>query len=148
MKAVVQRVSRARVDISGECVASIGRGLLVLVAAVEGDGAEDRRWLHRKLLGLRIFPNERGKMSLSVTDIGGSILVVSQFTLCGDVSRGLRPSFSTAMEPGRAAEFIEEFVRVLRTEEVIVETGHFGADMKVELTNDGPVTLWLDSRSP
>lgn len=147
MKAVIQRVSRASVDVSAERVASIGRGLLVLVAAVEGDRPEDQQWLRRKILGLRIFPDHTGKMNLSVTDVGGAILVVSQFTLCGDVSRGLRPSFVTAMEPERAAGFIDDLVRGLR-EEAVVETGRFRADMRVELTNDGPVTLWLDSRYP
>lgn len=119
----------------------------MLVAAVEGDRPEDVQWLCRKLLGLRIFPDARGKMNLSVTAVGGSILVVSQFTLCGDVSRGLRPSFTAAMEPGHAAQFIEDLVQALR-EEVDVEKGQFGADMQVELNNDGPVTLWLDSRLP
>ncbi|MFZ9889149.1 MAG: D-aminoacyl-tRNA deacylase [Myxococcota bacterium] len=147
MRAVVQRVSHASVEVSGEGIASIGPGLLVLVAAAEGDGPEDLQWIGRKLCGLRIFPDAAGKMNLSVIQAGGSILVVSQFTLCGDVSRGMRPSFTTAMEPGRASAMINELVRLLR-ERVVVETGCFGADMKVALTNDGPVTLWLDSRNP
>lgn len=145
MRAVVQRVSRAKVTVAGEVVGSIERGLLVLVCAVQGDGDGDRQWLAKKLPALRIFPDEAGKMNRSVVDVGGQMLVVSQFTLAADVTKGTRPSFIAALEPGAAERQVEALVADLRAV-VPVQTGRFRADMQVELVNDGPVTLWLDSR--
>ena len=147
MRCVVQRVSRARVLVSGEVVGAIERGFLVLVGALEGDTPEDAGWVERKLLSLRVFPDEAGKMNLSVQDIHGALLLVSQFTLAADVGKGARPSFIQAMHPDRARPFLEALVASLRAS-VPVETGRFGADMQVELVNDGPVTLWLDSKRP
>lgn len=146
MRCLVQRVSRARVTVSGEVVGSIGRGLLAFVGVMEGDGTEDAAWIERKLLGLRIFPDALGKMNLAVGDVGGSLLLVSQFTLAADVGKGARPSWMAAMEPAPARVLLDALVERLRRG-VQVETGRFGADMDVELVNSGPVTLWLDSRS-
>ena len=145
MRAVVQRVARAQVDVEGAAVGAIGRGLLVLVGVAEGDTDADRGWLARKLPALRIFPDDDGKMNRSVVDIAGSILVVSQFTLCADVTKGTRPSFVAAMAPAEAARQVDALVAELRAL-VPVQTGRFGADMQVSLVNDGPVTIWLDSR--
>lgn len=145
MRAVVQRVSRASVRVGAEEVGAIGRGLLVLVGVAEGDGEADLEWVARKLTALRIFPDEAGKMNLSVADVHGSVLLVSQFTLCADVGKGTRPSFGRAMAPSQAEAMFERLVQRV-SETVPVETGRFGAHMEVQLTNDGPVTLWLDSR--
>ncbi len=145
MRAVVQRVRRAKVTVGTEVTGEIGVGLLVLVAAVAGDTDADRGWLARKLPALRIFADETGKMNRSVLDVGGALLVVSQFTLCADVSKGTRPSFTTAMEPAAAEVAVQALVEELRGQ-VAVQTGRFRADMQVELVNDGPVTIWLDSR--
>lgn len=145
MKAVVQRVSQARVVVAGEEVGAIGLGLLVLVGVAHGDGDGDLQWLANKLIGLRIFSDEAGKMSRSLRDVGGSALLVSQFTLCADVTKGTRPSFAKAMEPEAAATLFNRLVAGV-AESVPVQTGRFGAHMEVGLTNDGPVTLWLDSR--
>ncbi len=144
MRAVVQRVSWAKVEVSGETVGEIGPGLLVYLGVGKGDADEDRAFLVKKLLGLRIFPNEDGKMDRSVVHVGGSVLVVSQFTLYGDVQRGLRPSFDGAMEPALAEKACEAFVREIGAA-VAVQTGRFRAHMKVSSLNDGPVTLLLDS---
>lgn len=146
MRAVVQRVSRARVVVAGEPVGSIGRGLLVLVGAMRDDQAADVAWMEKKLTALRIFADEAGKMNRSVREVGGSILLVSQFTLCAETSKGARPSFVAAMGPQEAAALLDTLAAGLRSA-VPVETGRFGADMAVELTNDGPVTILLDSRS-
>lgn len=127
-------------------VARIERGLLVFVAVAAGDGAADRDYLTSKILELRVFPDEANRMNRSVAEIGGRLLVVSQFTLMGDVRRGRRPSFDEAEAPGRAQELYEDFVRTLRASGIPVETGVFRADMQVELENDGPVTVLLDSR--
>lgn len=145
MRAVVQRVSRARVVVEGESVGSIGVGLLVLVGAMHDDQAADVAWMDKKLASLRVFADEAGKMNRSVRDVGGSILLVSQFTLCAETSKGNRPSFGAALAPEKAAEMIGALAAALRSS-VPVETGRFGADMAVELTNDGPVTILLDSR--
>lgn len=145
MRAVVQRVSSARVTVAGEVVGSIGAGLLVLIGVAAGDTEADAEWLRRKLLSLRIFPDEHGKMNRSLQDISGSALLVSQFTLCADVSKGSRPSFGKAMEPSLAEPLFDGLVRSI-SQHVPVSTGRFGAHMSVELTNDGPVTLWLDTR--
>jgi D-aminoacyl-tRNA deacylase len=145
MRAVVQRVSRAEVRVDGAAVGAIGRGLLVLVGVAHGDGDADGAWLAKKLPALRIFPDDAGKMNRSVVDIGGAILVVSQFTLCADVTKGTRPSFVAAMEPEEAERRVQLLVAALAAA-VPVQTGRFRADMQVELINDGPVTIWLDSR--
>jgi D-tyrosyl-tRNA(Tyr) deacylase len=147
MRAVVQRVSHARVTIAGEDVGAIARGLLVYLGVGKGDGASERRWMLDKITGLRIFPNDEGKMDKSVLDIGGALLVVSQFTLYGDVTRGRRPSFDGAMPPADAEAAYEAFVREAR-ERLRVETGRFGADMRVSSENEGPVTIWLDTAKP
>jgi D-tyrosyl-tRNA(Tyr) deacylase len=141
----VQRVSGASVRVAGERVGAIDRGILVLVGIAAGDTDSDLEWLGRKLTALRIFPDDHGKMNLSVVDVGGAALLVSQFTLCADVGKGTRPSFGGAMEPGQAEAMFDRLVRQI-AESVPVATGRFGAHMEVELTNDGPVTLWLDSR--
>lgn len=147
MRCVVQRVSRAQVVVEGVAVGSIHRGLLVLVAAMQGDVADDAAWIERKLLSLRVFADAAGKMNLSVKDVGGAILLVSQFTLAADVGKGARPSFVTALHPDQARPAVDALAAALRAGGVPVETGRFGADMQVELVNDGPVTLWLDSRA-
>lgn len=144
MRCVVQRVLRARVTVDGEAVGAIERGLMVLVGILEGDTSKDAGWVAHKLLTLRVFADDAGKMNLSLTDVGGSLLVVSQFTLAADIGNGARPSFTQAMQPDRAQLLFAALVALLR-EVVPVKTGRFGALMHVELVNDGPVTLWLDS---
>lgn len=146
MRAVVQRVLEARVVVSGEVTGEIAQGLLVYLGAGKGDTAEDRAWMLGKVLGLRIFENE-GKMDRSVVDVGGALLVVSQFTLYGDVRKGRRPSFDGAMPPEEAERAYDAFVREARASGIRVETGRFRADMKVSSINDGPVTIWMDSQS-
>ncbi len=145
MRAVVQRVAWAKVEVSGEVTGQIERGLLVYLGAGKGDGEEERTWMVQKILGLRIFENEAGKMDKSVVDVGGALLVVSQFTLYGDVRKGRRPSFDDAMPPAEAEQAYEAFVRHARASGTRVETGRFRADMKVSSLNDGPVTIWLDT---
>jgi D-tyrosyl-tRNA(Tyr) deacylase len=140
----VQRVLEAQVRVDGEVVGKIGKGLLVYLGAGKGDGERDRAYLLSKILGLRIFENEAGKMDLSVTDVGGSLLVVSQFTLYGDVRRGKRPSFDEAMPPEEAERVYETFVSEARAQ-IRVETGRFRAHMDVSSVNSGPVTIWIDS---
>jgi len=142
---VVQRVARAKVTVDGEVTGAITRGLLVYLGAGKGDDAAARAWTLGKVLGLRIFPNGDGKMDRSVVDIGGALLVVSQFTLYGDVSKGRRPSFEGAMAPEEAERAYEAFVADARATGMTVATGRFRADMKVESENDGPITIWLDS---
>lgn len=147
MRAVVQRVSQASVTVTGEVVGRIETGLLVLVGVAEGDQPEDAIALAEKLTGLRIFPDGDGKMNLSVLDIGGGVLVVSQFTLLGDCRKGRRPSFVAAAEPTVANRLYELLVSELRGRGVAsVATGRFQTHMDVSLTNDGPVTLLLDSK--
>ncbi len=145
MRAVIQRVSEARVRVNGETVGEIGHGLLVLVGVTHGDTEEDARWLARKVVGLRIFEDDAGKMNLSVKDVGGGVLVVSQFTLYADARRGRRPSFVAAAAPDVAAPLIEAFCRFVEAEGVPVATGRFGAMMQVCLCNEGPVTLIVDT---
>ena len=146
MRAVVQRVSWAKVEVEGEVTGAIERGLLVYLGAGKGDGDTERAWVLSKVLGLRIFEDEAsGKMDRSVVDVGGSLLVVSQFTLYGDVTKGRRPSFDAAMPPEEAERAYEAFVRDARATGIRVETGRFRADMKVSSLNDGPVTIWIDS---
>lgn len=145
MRAIVQRVAWARVSVAGETVGAIERGLLVYLGAGKGDTDDSRHYVLSKVLGLRVFPNESGKMDRSVLDIGGALLVVSQFTLYGDVRKGRRPSFGGAMAPEPAELAYDAFVREARAYGITVETGRFRADMAVTSENDGPVTLWMDS---
>jgi D-aminoacyl-tRNA deacylase len=144
---VVQRVSRARVTVDGRVTGAIERGLLVLLGAGAGDGAADLAYIVDKVVNLRIFPDDAGKMNRSVLDIGGGVLVVSQFTLYGDVRQGRRPAFTGALEPAAAKALYEQSLPAIRAAGVArVEAGEFAADMQVELVNDGPVTILLDSR--
>ena len=144
MKAVVQRVSRAAVRVDGETVGQIQRGLLVFLGIGKGDAESDAEWMINKLLNLRVFPDEVDKMNRSVVDIGGGILVVSQFTLYGDARKGHRPSFSEAARPEVAAPLVEKFAEFLHAQGIQCQTGVFGAHMLVEIENDGPVTIWLE----
>ncbi|MCZ6918712.1 MAG: D-aminoacyl-tRNA deacylase [Gemmatimonadetes bacterium] len=144
MRVVVQRVSRASVTIGGSVSGAIDRGLLVLVGFTTGDGPAEVDWMAQKLVDLRIFGDDAGKMNRSVEDVGGGVLVVSQFTLYGDVSKGRRPSFIHAADPSEAVPLYEAFVVAVRARDVPVETGEFGAMMDVELVNDGPVTLVIE----
>lgn len=147
MRVVVQRVREAQVEVLGQIVGRIGQGLLVLVGCEERDGEEDARWLSAKLAGLRIFDDAAGIMNLSVRDVGGEILAVSQFTLFASVRKGNRPSWSRAARPEVARPQFEAFVRQLEADlGRPVPTGVFGADMQVSLLNDGPVTLLIDSK--
>jgi len=146
MRAVVQRVSRAAVTVNGAVVGRIGPGLLILVGVARDDTTADADYLVEKTLGLRLFRDEQGKMNLDVFQAGGSLLVVSQFTLYGDCRKGRRPSFDQAAEPEKARALYEYFVEQARRRGIAVETGEFQAMMAVELVNDGPVTLLLDSR--
>lgn len=145
MRAVVQRVTSASVTVEGRVVGSIEKGYLVLLGIEEDDGEKDVAYICEKLAGLRIFEDEAGKMNLSVEDVGGAILLVSQFTLLGDARHGRRPSFIKAARPEKAVPLYEAAAAKLR-ESVKVETGEFGAHMLVELTNDGPVTILLESK--
>jgi D-tyrosyl-tRNA(Tyr) deacylase len=145
MRAVVQRVTWAKVEVEGEVTGAIEQGLLVYLGAGKGDLDADRAYVLAKVLGLRIFENEAGKLDRSVVDVGGALLVVSQFTLYGDVRKGRRPSFDAAMPPEEAERAYEAFVADARREGVRVETGRFRAHMRVSSSNDGPVTIWIDS---
>lgn len=145
MRAVLQRVQSATVTVEGEVTGSIAEGLLLFLGCGEGDGAEELEYLVEKSINLRIFADESGRMNLSLLDVGGSMLVVSQFTLYADTRRGRRPSFINAMKPGPAEELYEQFVESIRRRGIDVATGVFGAMMEVELVNDGPVTILLDT---
>jgi len=145
MRAVVQRVSRAQVTVNGEIAGKIGRGLLVLLGVGRDDGEADATYLAEKIAGLRVFEDAEGKMNRSVQDVGGSVLAVSQFTLYGDVRRGKRPSFDAAAPPEKARQLYEFFVEQIRAAGLPCETGRFQEMMKVELVNEGPVTILLDS---
>ncbi len=145
MKALIQRVSEARVEIEDQTVGKIGRGLLVLVCAVPEDDQEVADRLAAKIAKLRIFEDTAGKMNLSLLDIGGAALVVSQFTLAADTRKGNRPSFIGAAPPEQARALYERFADALAENGVPVERGRFGAAMRIHLINDGPVTIWLDS---
>jgi D-tyrosyl-tRNA(Tyr) deacylase len=145
MRAVVQRVSRAQVAVDGEIVGEIGRGLLVLLGVTHADNKADAHYLADKIAGLRIFEDGNGKMNLDITAVSGGILVVSQFTLYGDVRRGKRPSFDAAAAPQRARQLYEYFVERTRAAGLPCQTGRFQEMMQVELVNDGPVTILLDS---
>jgi D-aminoacyl-tRNA deacylase len=146
MRAVIQRVSHAQVTVGEEIVGKIGRGLLVLLGVAKSDTPADADYLAAKILGLRIFEDENGKMNLSLLETHGSVLAVSQFTLYGDVRKGRRPSFDEAAPPQQARELYERFVAKIREAGVTCETGRFQAVMQVELVNDGPVTILLDSK--
>ncbi len=144
MRALVQRVSEAAVRVDGALVGEIGPGLLVLVCAMQGDSEAQAEALAAKIAKLRIFKDDAGKMNLSLRDTGGAALVVSQFTLAADTSRGNRPGFSTAAPPAEGERLYECFADRMRGEGIEVAQGRFGADMKVSLVNDGPVTIWLE----
>jgi D-tyrosyl-tRNA(Tyr) deacylase len=147
MRAVIQRVTTARVTADDRVLGAIGQGLLVLLGIAADDTEADARWLLDKLLDLRIFENAVGKFDQSVRDVNGELLVVSQFTLYADTRKGRRPSFSAAARPEHAVPLYEGFVAAARARAVRVATGEFGAHMQVELVNDGPVTVTLDSRN-
>lgn len=146
MKAVLQRVRQASVSVDGAVVGAIGPGILLLLGVEKGDGEADGDWLLRKTVELRLFADEAGKMNRSLQETGGSLLVVSQFTLAGNCTKGRRPSFDTAAPPAEGQRLYEHFVACARTSGVTVATGIFQADMQVALVNDGPVTFILDSR--
>jgi D-tyrosyl-tRNA(Tyr) deacylase len=145
MRAVVQRVSRAQVAVNGEIAGQIGLGLLVLLGVGRDDTAADATYLAEKIAGLRVFEDAQGKMNRSVQDVGGSVLAVSQFTLYGDVRRGKRPSFDAAAPPEKARQIYEFFVEQIRAAGLCCETGRFQEMTKVELVNEGPVTILLES---
>ncbi len=145
MRAVVQRVSRAKVTVDGEVTGEIGLGLLVLVGVGAADTRTDAEYLVEKTIGLRVFEDQNGKMNLSVSEVGGAMLVVSQFTLYGDARRGRRPSFDAAASLAQARELYEYFVERIRVAGLRCETGRFQETMQVELVNEGPVTILLDS---
>ena len=145
MRCVVQRVSESSVSVNGEVVGKIGRGFMVLIGVSVEDGDKDLRYMADKVPNLRIFEDAEGKMNLSLKDVGGEILAVSQFTLYGDARGGRRPSFITAQRPEPANELYEKLVAEWRSQGIHVETGRFRTDMQVSLINDGPVTLLLDS---
>jgi len=146
MRAVIQRVSRAQVRVQGEVAGAIGPGLLVLLGVGAGDAVADAAYLAEKTAGLRIFEDEAAKMNRSLTEFGGEVLVISQFTLFGDVRRGRRPSFDQAAPPTEADALYQKYVEFLREAGLTVETGVFQAMMQVDLTNEGPVTILLDSK--
>ncbi|CAD0183705.1 D-tyrosyl-tRNA(Tyr) deacylase [Ruegeria sp. THAF57] len=145
MRAVLQRVTHAKVSLAGEVIGQTGPGLMVLVCAMQGDDEASAQRLAAKISKLRIFKDDAGKMNRSVLDIGGSALVISQFTLAADTSRGNRPGFSEAASPELGKHLYEVFAAQLSSLGIPTETGQFGADMAVELVNDGPVTIWVES---
>ena len=144
MRVLLQRVSRAEVRIADRVAGRIERGFVLLVGFTHADSEEQVAWMADKVAGLRVFSDADGKMNLGLADIGGGVLVVSQFTLYGDAVKGRRPSFIDAARPETAIPLYERFIALLRERGLPVETGEFGADMQVELVNDGPVTLWLE----
>jgi D-tyrosyl-tRNA(Tyr) deacylase len=144
MRVVLQRVSRGEVRIGGKVAGSIGQGFLLLVGFTEGDGEDQVGWMADKVSGLRLFSDGEGKMNLSLDDVGGELLVVSQFTLYGDVRKGRRPSFISAAEPAEAERLYDRFIELLRQGTIPVASGSFGAMMEVDFVNDGPVTLIID----
>ena len=147
MRVVLQRVSHASVTVEEKVIGQIQRGFLLLVGVTHDDAMEDMEYLVRKIIQMRIFEDEEGKLNRSIQDVGGEILSVSQFTLYADTKKGNRPSFSKAAPGDVAIEMFEQFNGLLRETGIPVETGQFGADMKVELLNDGPVTILLDSKN-
>ena len=144
MRVLLQRVSRAEVRVDGRITGAVGAGFLLLVGFTHGDAEANALWMADKVAGLRLFADADGKMNLGLEDVGGAVLVVSQFTLYGDAQKGRRPSFIDAARPEHAIPLYERFVALLRERGLRVETGEFGAMMDVELVNDGPVTLWLE----
>lgn len=144
MRALIQRVSEARVTVAGDVIGHCDRGLLILVCAMQGDQESNADQLAAKIAKLRIFPDDAGKMNRSVIDIRGAALVVSQFTLAADTKRGNRPGFSEAARPDEGKRLYNYFAKQLNNQGVAVETGRFGADMQVSLVNDGPVTIWME----
>jgi D-tyrosyl-tRNA(Tyr) deacylase len=144
MRVLLQRVSRAEVRVEGRVAGSIGRGFCLLVGFTGSDTDTISAWMADKVVGLRLFGDAEGKMNLGLDEVGGELLVVSQFTLYGDAEKGRRPSFIAAARPEQAIPLYERFVQLLRERGARVETGEFGAMMEVELVNDGPVTLWLE----
>ena len=146
MKALLQRVSRASVTIDGDTAGSIATGLTLFICVEQDDVEQDADYLKEKCLNLRIFPDEEGRFDRSVLDVGGDLLIISQFTLAADTRKGRRPSFTHAAPPELAEPMVEYFITACRTSGLRVETGKFGAHMQVTLSNDGPVTIWLDSR--
>lgn len=144
MRVLLQRVARAEVRVETEVVGRIDRGLLLLVGFTHADTDDQLIWMADKVVGIRVFPDDEDKMNRSVVDVGGAVLVVSQFTLYGDAVKGRRPSFIDAARPETAIPLYERFIGLLRERGIPVETGAFGATMQVELVNDGPVTLWLE----
>ena len=144
MRLLLQRVSRAEVRVGGRVTGRINQGYLLLVGLTHSDTASQLEWMAEKIAGLRLFADADGKMNLGLSDVGGAVLVVSQFTLYGDSAKGRRPSFVDAARPEIAKPLYERFVALLRERALPVETGEFGAMMDVELVNDGPVTLWLE----
>lgn len=146
MRAVIQRVSRSGVEVDGKSVGEIGRGILVFLGVQKGDLESDARYLFEKIVGLRIFEDDNGKMNLALADVDGSLMVVSQFTLLGDIRKGRRPSFVDAEEPRRAQQLYEFFVTLADNAGIPVSSGVFQAMMDVTLVNDGPVTFILDSK--
>ena len=144
MRALLQRVSRASVTVEGQTISTIGKGLLILLGVGHGDGEEQARFLSDKIASLRVFDDEQGKTNLSVQDVKGEALVVSQFTLYADTRKGRRPSFIDAALPALAEPLVSRFVELLRGHGIPTQTGKFGAHMEVEIHNDGPVTIWLE----
>jgi D-tyrosyl-tRNA(Tyr) deacylase len=144
MRAVIQRVSRASVTVEGRVAGEIGRGFAVLLGVAAGDGDAEANWMADKIAGLRLFEDEAGKMNASLEDVGGAVLVISQFTLYGDARKGRRPSFSAAARPEPAELLVDRVVARLRSAGLQVATGEFGAHMDVEIHNDGPVTILLE----
>lgn len=144
MRALIQRVSTAQVVVDGNTIGEIEAGLLILICAMQGDDAAKSAQLAAKISKLRIFADDAGKMNLSLKDTGGSALIVSQFTLAGDTSRGNRPGFSSAAPPTEGKALYERFIQDMTALGITTQTGQFGTDMKVSLTNDGPVTLWVE----
>jgi D-tyrosyl-tRNA(Tyr) deacylase len=145
MRVVLQRVKHGTVSVEGRVIAEIGRGLVILVGVGPGDGEEQARALVEKIAHLRIFEDEQGKMNLSALDVGGEALVVSQFTLYADTRRGRRPSFTEAAPPEIARPLVDHFAALLSAQGMPAQTGEFGAHMLVEITNDGPVTIWMEA---
>ena len=146
MKALLQRVRRASVSVGGEEIGSIVEGLVAFIGVADGDSEKDAQYLVNKIIGLRIFADAQSKFNLSLQDVGGELLLVSQFTLLADTRKGRRPSFTDAAAPGRAEELFDYFVELARASGVVVATGLFQQHMQVEIYNDGPVTIMLDSR--
>ena len=144
MRVLIQRVSKASVIVEGQTISSIGKGLLILLGVGHGDGEDSARFLADKTANLRIFEDEQGKTNLSVLDVKGEVIVVSQFTLYADTRKGRRPSFIDAALPAAAEPLVNRFVELLRSHDVPTQTGKFGAHMEVEIHNDGPVTIWLE----